>query len=304
MHEAILEEIKQDLFAGKTPVEFPQIFILGGQPGSGKSVLSQQVCNQIPDQNIVIINGDEFRTLHPQAQEIFSKHDKDFASYTDSDVRTWVPAILEQATDQHYNVVFEGTMRTTQICDTIKNLQRKNYKINIMAMAVPEIKSRISIYARYQDQLDHIPIARFTSKESHDAAYSGMLDTLQYIEENKLYDNILICNRNGDILFKNGDKDIVTAIEKERNRPLSVEETKDLMADCDILLDKMKKRDEKQEYIEDLSGLRHQLSSEKNVTKTINNLRGVNTSSFIRKPSQQSNIDINTLKYLKESHTK
>ncbi len=43
VHDAICEEIKKGLFDGKEPVSNPQIFILGGQPGAGKSVLTKRV---------------------------------------------------------------------------------------------------------------------------------------------------------------------------------------------------------------------------------------------------------------------
>lgn len=88
-HNKILERLKLNVFSGKTPVLNPQIFILGGQPGAGKSVLTKRVYENFGSSNIVTINGDEFRTMHPQAPEIFAKHNKDFAAYTDADVRAW-----------------------------------------------------------------------------------------------------------------------------------------------------------------------------------------------------------------------
>ena len=89
VHDAICEEIKKGLFDGKEPVLNPQIFILGGQLGAGKSVLPKRVYENFGSSNIVTINGDEFRLNHPQAPEIFAKHNKDFAAYTDADVRAW-----------------------------------------------------------------------------------------------------------------------------------------------------------------------------------------------------------------------
>ena len=259
-HDRILERLKLNVFSGKEPVSNPQIFILGGQPGAGKSVLTKRVYENFGSSNIVTINSDDFRTIHPQAQEIFALHDKDFAAYTDADVRSWGKSVFDAAIAGHYNIIFEGTMRTTQICDTIKHLQEKGYKINILALAVPEIESRISIYARYQEQLDRYPLARFTSKLSHDAAYHGMLDTLQKIEDERLYDTITIYNRAGEIIFKTGDKGVVKAITDEREKPMSHEDVRRYGELCDVLLDKMRGRGEEREYIADLTGLRHQLT--------------------------------------------
>lgn len=259
VHDAICEEIKKGLFDGKEPVSNPQIFILGGQPGAGKSVLTKRVYENFGSSNIVTINGDEFRLNHPQAPEIFAKHNKDFAAYTDADVRAWGKSVFDAAIAGHYNIIFEGTMRTTQICDTIKNLRAEGYKINILALAVPEIESRISIYARYQEQLDRYPLARFTSRSAHDAAYQGMLGTLQKIEDEKLYDTMMIYNRAGEVVFKTGDKGVVKAITDEREKPMSHENVRRYGELCDVLLDKMRGRGEEEKYIADLAGLRHQL---------------------------------------------
>lgn len=260
IHNIILEQLKKDTFRNKTPVKNPQIYILGGQPGAGKSILTQKALLSSDDNNFVSINGDEFRTLHPQAREIFQHYNKDFTQMTDADTRLWTSEIFEEAIKNRYNIIFEGTMRTNQICHTIARLQNEGYQINIFAMAVPEIKSRISIYSRYQEQLDHYPIARFTSKVSHDTAYSGMLDTLKEIEEKHLYDTLTVFNRDNKTIFQTGDKDIVKAIITERKKNLSLQDTQDLSSNIDILLNKMKERNENSFYIEDLKSLRKQIT--------------------------------------------
>ncbi|MBQ8871008.1 MAG: zeta toxin family protein [Alphaproteobacteria bacterium] len=284
-HNKILDKIRTFLFSDKKPVQNPQIYILGGQPGAGKSVLTQRVLLSGGNDNFVSINGDEFRTLHPQAKEIFQNHDKDFALMTDADTRLWTSEIFDEAIKNHYNIIFEGTMRTNQICNTISRLQKESYKINVLVMAVPEIKSRVSIYSRYQEQLEKYPIARFTSKFSHDAAYFGMLDTLKEIEDKHLYDTITVCNRDNQTIFQTGDKDIVKAITVEREKPLSSQDIKDLSSDIDGLLLKMTARNENLVYIEDLKSLKEQIIAQKphnfytaidKMTTTVKSIKNIN----------------------------
>lgn len=258
-HQQIFEKICRGLFKNKTPALRPQIFILGGQPAAGKSILTQKVMKNFPDNNLVIVNADEFRLSHPQAKEIFNTYDKDFAQYTDPDVRLWGKEVFDAAIDGRYNIIFEGTMRTTQICDTILMLKAKGYQIHILAMAVPAIKSRISIYGRYQQQLENYPIARFTSRFAHDNAYIGMLDTLKKIENEHLFDTITICNRAGETVFQTGDQDIVSAVVRERNKPLSPQESTDLLKQCAMLLRKVSERGENPLYIEDIKNLQNEI---------------------------------------------
>ncbi len=153
-------------------------------------------------------------------------------------------------------------MRTPLICDTIKNLRQQEYQIHILAMAVPAIKSRISIYARYQEQLDHYPIARFTSQKSHDEAYEGMLYTLDIIEKQHLYDTIYVYNREGDVVFQTGDCNIVQKIKEERAKPLTPKEALRYISICNELLKKMHARGEKAEFIKDLDTLRQEIKEQ------------------------------------------
>lgn len=278
IHNAIFEEIKNDCFVNKTSVENPEIFILGGQTAAGKSVLTHKICETFNNPNIVVINSDEFRLNHPQAQEIFQKHNKDFATYTDYDMRKWGKGVFDEAISRHYNIIFEGTMRTPQICETIKRLQKEGYKIHILVMAVPEIKSRISIYSRYQEQLEKYPIARFTNTSSHDASYIGMLGTLKIIEDEKLYDTIEAYNREGKAIFKTGDTDIVKAIITEREKPLSAKDCNALINECDILLNKMYNRNEDEYYIKDLEHLKQIVESQHPNNHFIQSLRKMHES--------------------------
>lgn len=293
MHKKVLSTIESGLFHNKHASRHPQIYILGGQPAAGKGTLTSRIFSENPDESFVSVNGDEYRLSHPAAQEIFNKHDKDFAAYTDPDVRVWTSEIFADAIKHRYNIIFEGTMRTNQICRTIENLQQQGYGINIMVMAVPEIKSRISIYSRYQEQLDRYPIARFTPKQSHDAAYTGMLSTLQEIEDKHLYDTIAVYNREGDCLFKTGDKGIVSAIEKERNKPLPTGEKIELNDVCNDLLKKMYSRGEKQEFIDDIKGLQKQLfaSSAGNMDFIQNNFEKIQKMKSQNKDSGPKYID-------------
>ena len=52
-----------------TPVKKPIGFILGGQPGAGKTTLHQSILNQT-SKNVFIIYGDNYRHLHPRFDEI------------------------------------------------------------------------------------------------------------------------------------------------------------------------------------------------------------------------------------------
>ncbi|EOV7830851.1 zeta toxin family protein, partial [Escherichia coli] len=64
-----------------TPQQHPIGFVLGGQPGAGKSSLIELAKRETKD-NIMIINGDDFRFLHPDFNYIYQNYGDDFVTHT------------------------------------------------------------------------------------------------------------------------------------------------------------------------------------------------------------------------------
>lgn len=52
-------------------VQNPKAIILGGQPGAGKSLL-HRIYKKKFNQNIAIINGDDYRKYHPNIKELIN----------------------------------------------------------------------------------------------------------------------------------------------------------------------------------------------------------------------------------------
>lgn len=62
-----------------SPTENPKVFLLGGQPGAGKSGLE----NAINIENEYIsISGDDYREYHPKFEELNIRYGKESSKYT------------------------------------------------------------------------------------------------------------------------------------------------------------------------------------------------------------------------------
>ena len=59
----------------------PKGFVLGGQPGAGKSNLIKMINAQL-NGNVLVVNGDEFRRYHPNFDEMQAQYGKDSAKHT------------------------------------------------------------------------------------------------------------------------------------------------------------------------------------------------------------------------------
>jgi UDP-N-acetylglucosamine kinase len=271
-HDEILKELRDNIFSDKTPVSNPKIVILGGQPGAGKSKIITLSENELfKDGNVVKINGDDYRIRHPKAEEIFKRHDKLFARLTDPDVREWTRKIFEEAMNKKFNIIFEGTLRTPQICETMKKLKQLGYETFLRVVAVNELISRTAIYSRYIEQFEseQKEIARFSEKKYHDEALSGMLKTIEIIEKEKLCNRIEIFTRDGKLLFSSEpdqSKSCIPAIIEERNKKWSLEEYKKFIEWTNKIIEKLKKYNLKEEYegeIKELQSKAKQMLNEK-----------------------------------------
>lgn len=205
-HDNIYKLLEQRVFGGKESCEFPVAVVLGGQPGAGKSVLIENSIKEFENSNFVIINGDEYRRVHPYAKEILNYNEEDFAFYTDPDVRIWTNNLFNKAIEEKYNLIFEGTMRTNAICKTLKRIKENGFNVKIKVLSVNAIDSLLSTMERYEEQKNAEGHGRMTPPESHRAAYYGMLDTLEEIEKEKYFDILEVLTRNEEIVYYNDIK--------------------------------------------------------------------------------------------------
>ena len=91
----------------------PKAFVLGGQPGAGKSTLISEIVEEL-NNNVVIINGDEYRKLHPHYKELQKEYGKDAPQHTAKFAGMMTEAVLNKAIENKYNIVIEGTFRTAE----------------------------------------------------------------------------------------------------------------------------------------------------------------------------------------------
>ncbi|MBQ8444254.1 MAG: zeta toxin family protein [Clostridia bacterium] len=198
----IFKEMTLDI-SGKTD-EIPKAVILGGQSGAGKTILQEIFAQGI--QNIIIINGDEFRKYHPHYKELSAKYGKDSVKYTSEFSSQVTNRLIKLISDERYNILIEGTLRTSQVpLDTCKNLKKKGYYTILGIMAVkPEI-SFLSTIARYEMMLFSGDIPRATPKEHHDAIVKMLPCNLEENWLSRQFDNIFIFNRQKRILYNMND---------------------------------------------------------------------------------------------------
>jgi predicted ABC-type ATPase len=110
LHEDIFTKLKSDVFSELQPVEMPIAVIVGGQPGAGKTNINTSL-KALYNKNIAMINGDDYREMHPYFPLIAEENDKNIVEYTEPDVRDWTSRLFNFAINNSYNAALEITLR-------------------------------------------------------------------------------------------------------------------------------------------------------------------------------------------------
>ena len=178
-------KIKKKLVINKNSVEFPKVFVLGGQPGAGKSTLTSRI-EESMGKNIIAINGDDFRSSHPNYDNLIKTYGDDSVLYTQKFSNAVTEKLIEDLGNEKYNLIVEGTLRTTEApLKTSKLLHSKGYSTNLNIVCVKPEFSYLGTLERYQDMKENGLIARATPKESHDNVVANFAQNLSKIYSEK-----------------------------------------------------------------------------------------------------------------------
>lgn len=199
--DVVFQKKFKEMTDNKAPVSATIAFVLGGQPGAGKTGL-QEIMKEKCNGNLIILNGDEFRELHPDFDKLQEKYGKDSVDYTGKFSGQMTEALINKLKSEHYNVLVEGTLRTSEVpLKTCADFKAAGYDVVLGVIAVKPQISFLSTVLRYEKMIAAGKTPRATAKDKHDYVVEHIPDNLQQIYDSKLFDNILIYNRNGECLY-------------------------------------------------------------------------------------------------------
>lgn len=192
---------KSIVSAALSPHDVPSAYLLGGQSGAGKTTLHRILRYRLDD-DVIVINGDEFRSLHPRFYELQEAYGDDAVSYT----APWAGQMVEELVDQlsrlKYNLVVEGTLRTADVpLGTAQLLRERGYGVSLALMAVkPEI-SLLSCQLRYEEMRIAGTTPRATDPEHHRRIVDQIVSNLSVLEGSGAFDGIELYGRSAARLY-------------------------------------------------------------------------------------------------------
>ena len=148
----------------------PLATLLGGQPGAGKSNLTNVILSD--NENTIVIDGDQIRNYHPHIKEIEAEYGMDYP-------------------------------KATQPIKTASLLKERDYQIELYVIATDKEISWKATIARGDALKEAGETPRYVDKIHHDKVVESIPQTLTKLaSRDDLFDDIVIMNRNQQILYQ------------------------------------------------------------------------------------------------------
>ena len=242
--------------------ENPKAFLLGGQPGAGKSALENMI--NIEDK-YVSISGDDYRKFHPLYDKLNKIYGKDASKYTQKWSGEMVEYLLKEARKEKWNVILEGTLRKAELpIREAKDFKENGYSVELYVVAVKPEKSYLATLQRYEEMIVRCRIPRMTPKEHHDLVVNNIGNNLEIIYNSKAFDNIKLFDRENNLLYnyrENLDISPKNILEKEFYREWKIEEIKNFKEKWENLIKMVENREALFEEISELKNEKEKIFS-------------------------------------------
>ena len=228
----------------------PSSVYIVAQPGAGKTGLRAFVESEYQEERarypFIEFNPDEIAIYHEYYREIL----QEFPSEAYKMLQEFVSPALDKylkpkAVKLRNNIIQEGTLANTkayldilrfqkhggvaEIGDLQDNGKRKEeivdggYHIDINLIAVHRYESLLSSYEREQYFRETGLPPRAVTVENHDRAYNKILETMESIEKEQLYDRIRI--------FRRGEKEFLPKLVYDSTKDKSEKSVRQLITD-------------------------------------------------------------------------
>lgn len=196
-----LQRIIRALTRGKKIPAQPRAILLGGQSGAGKTI--HRIKQKEFQGNIIIIDGDSYRSQHPNYLALQEKYGKDSVDYTKGFSGKMVEHLVDELSKQGYHLLIEGTLRTVAVPrKTAQLLKSKGYQVSLAVIGTKPELSYLSTLIRYEELYAIDPKqARATPKEHHDGIVENLVDNLRELESDKFFERIQIYQRDRTCVY-------------------------------------------------------------------------------------------------------
>lgn len=184
------EGIVPELLHGRASQETPTVVFLVGQPGAGKSRVTEMVAAQLNRHGgFVDVDSDLYKPYHPAYAELMARDDTLMAAYTRADGRAWMAQAEQYVRDHGLHAIIQETSQNAEaVAEKMRAYREAGARIEGLFMGVPQAMSNQGIVARYFEQLADRGQGRLTVQANADESYGGILDLADRVDAAALVD--------------------------------------------------------------------------------------------------------------------
>ncbi|MCC9706536.1 zeta toxin family protein [Streptomyces sp. MNU76] len=184
------ERIVPDLLAGRLGQETPTVVFLVGQPGAGKSRVTEMVAGALNRHGgFADVDSDLYKPYHPAYARLMAEDDTLMAAYTRADGRAWM-AQAEAYVREHglHAIIQETSQNARAVEEKMRAYRDSGARVEALFMGVPQAMSNQGIVNRYFEQLADRGQGRLTVQSNADESYVGILELADRVDRGALAD--------------------------------------------------------------------------------------------------------------------
>ncbi|MGW6331803.1 zeta toxin family protein [Nocardia rhamnosiphila] len=251
----------------------PVLYVVGGQPGAGKSTLVDRISDELSEQGgAASIQADELEKFHPAYARLYRENDFTAHDYLYPTARKFRDMLEGFLISRPYNLIMEGGNSDPR--GTLARIQRigESRSRTIMeVIALPREQSDLARLERFVHGRETDGFGRYVTRRTHDRLYSGCSELVRLVEsEMPISAHTLRIRTRTDLLYENHRTSAGqwhdaprawATLEEERNREWTGEECRafeDRIAGLRELVDSKVDRDPVRwmPLVDEIAGLR------------------------------------------------
>ncbi|MGA4953778.1 zeta toxin family protein [Streptomyces lydicamycinicus] len=175
------------------------VVFIAGQPGSGKTLVVDLVHAALRRRGgAVRVDRDAYKDAHPHYTAFLIEDVRTAGVRVRPETYRWQADVEAQVRKGRYDAVVEAPLAHPQeFLAGVAAYRQAGYRIEIVALAVPEAVSQLGILDRYL-RLAEEGRARYVSWGNHDTCAAALVDTLSAVEAAQLVDRVLVVKRSAE----------------------------------------------------------------------------------------------------------
>jgi len=181
--QALHNKIIAGAFEGKTPVDHPTSYLMGGGTASGKSSIIRSGQVVLP-KNLIAVDADAIKGKLPEYQSMVKVKNPKAAAFAHVESSYLSKRIMKKATDEKYNMMLDGTGDSSmeKLKKKVAVMRSKGATVEANYVTVATDVAVARSIARAKKTGRHVPesivrgIHKSVSHVFHDAVKEGLFD--------------------------------------------------------------------------------------------------------------------------------